>query len=300
MPTESICGNLSLYREEWDALKQSQGFDDAHSFTFSWNCAPCPPRGCLDSNKYIVVQNNAIESVAISKLNDDGKRQQCNNDLTAATNASNYQTIDKLYQITIDWCNAGINDPEYKIIALVLNREYFYPMTVKLLHSQSYIAYDISCFAPHAHEDEDTVCDLDDSDQQWSFWISKEMQEFLGWSMIFLILTACSLGYCINWLKKKKSEKIEKWREKEEKQKEERDKEKAEKRAKRKAKAKRKSSKVKHRSHLEKHRKRDANDAQLAAEYASVPPHDDASSEEEVDPEHANHINHVVEEYTDQ
>lgn len=259
VPTQKILNNLTYYRDEWEAIKakgldDEEAFGETYSFTFSWDCSPCPDE-CLSANKYIIVEENKIASLSISNLNDDAKREACA-ESTDATNIDDYKTIDELYDILISWVETALSSnsvllKQYRIIELMLEREFLFPMAVRLSNGSDYIQWEIPCFEPHKVEDEYEVCDYDsstyESEKQWTFWITKEMQSFLGWSMIFLILVACSLGYCINWLKKKKSEKIEAWREKEEKQREERERQRAEKTKKKSKKSKhRKGSKVKY------------------------------------------------------
>ena len=53
-------------------MKKEEGFGDTYSFTFSWDCAPCPD-DCLSANKFIIVEDNIITSLTISDLNDDTK-----------------------------------------------------------------------------------------------------------------------------------------------------------------------------------------------------------------------------------
>jgi len=256
-PTEKILSNLTYYREQWEKIKNEgledeEAFGETYSFTFSWDCSPCPDE-CLSANKFIIVEDDAITSIEISNLNDDKKTSACLQS-DDATNTLDYKTIDELYDILISWISTALSSnsvllKQYRIIELMLEREFLFPMAVRLSNGSDYIQWEIPCFEPHKLEDEYEVCDYDsstyESEKQWTFWITKEMQSFLGWSMIFLILVACSLGYCINWLKKKKSEKIEAWREKEEKQREEKERQRAEK-SKKKKKSKRKGSKVKY------------------------------------------------------
>eukprot|EP01083_Nonionella_stella_P259039 884765_1 len=279
-PTQSILNNLTYYQNEWRKLQTSEAFDQTYTFTMAWDCAPSLCNKCFQANKFINVDDDKILSLTTSELlNDNSKIIACQQ-LNNSNDISQYRTIDQLYEAVIKFVQDGLNAPQsekkdYLIIELMLHQYYYFPMNVKLEQGETYYAWDIPCFEPGHIENENDVCDYTyfaaETEKKWTFWITEEMQSFLGWSMIFLILIACSLGYCINWLKKKKSEKIEAWREKEDrarKAEEEKDKEKRDRNNRRdrgKYKGKRKSSKGKHRAHLEKSKR------SKRKEYANIP-----------------------------
>eukprot|EP01083_Nonionella_stella_P024023 66463_1 len=286
-PTQSILNNLTYYRARWNLLQHT-----TYAYTMAWDCIPCAP--CLRANKFINVVDDSITSLATSKYNDKASIAACsaaNNNYTV----DDYKTIDELYDLVIDWVTTGVQSPnserkKYLIIELMLHQEYMFPMAVKLSMDTTYIGWDIDCFEPGEVEDEDDVCEFTATNKKkkWTFWITRQMQSFLGWSMIFLILVACSLGYCINCLKKKKAEKIEAWRAKEEKQvnqrreeQMEREREQSSSSGKKKGKKRRKGSKSKHRSKKgKKHRHSDKEDV----EYANVPVIMSQVDDEESDP----------------
>ena len=164
-PTHKILNNLTKYREEWEKIKEEEGFGDTYSFTFSWDCAPCPSE-CLQANKFIIVEDNKITSLQVSNLNDDGKKAACNIDQDA-TNIDNYYTIDQLYDLTINWVMTALSSSkhleQYRIIELMLEKDYLFPMDVRLSNGSDYIAWEIPCFEPYKKVDEDQVCDYDSS-----------------------------------------------------------------------------------------------------------------------------------------
>merc|ERR1712228_957614 len=263
-PTTQILNNLTFYHAKWKSL-QSEDFGQTYAFTMSWDCgSQCTE--CLKANKFIQVEDNSIISLQTSALNDNSKLLACDS-ANDTMQISEYKSIDDLYQMVINWVQSGLASSDisdYTIHELLLHKTYFFPIAVKL-SDREYIAWNIVCFEPDLANSEDDVCDFtvdnaEDAKQQ-KFWINEKMQAWLGWSCIFLILVACSLEYCINWLKKKKAAKIEAWRQREEEnQKKKEEKEKLKKK-------KRKSSKVKHRAHLERN-KRQRQDAEH--EYSKV------------------------------
>eukprot|EP00483_Globobulimina_turgida_P001728 UN01730 len=200
-PTQSILMNLTYYQAEWHRLQSSEGFGETYSLTMAWDCAPSQCNRCFQANKFINVDDDVITTLTTSILNDDSKIMACQNSNTS-NDKSQYKTIDELYRNVIDFVASGLGQADYLIIELMLHRYYFFPMAVKLSQGNTYYAWDIPCFEPLHKENEEDVCQYTSStntSDQWTFWISEEMQSFIGWSMIFLILVACSLGYCINW-----------------------------------------------------------------------------------------------------
>lgn len=164
IPTQRILSNLSSYRSEWEKIKEEEGFGSTYSFTFSWDCAPCPNQ-CLEANKFIIVENDKITSLQVSNLNDDVKKTACDSDKDA-TNTADYSTIDQLYELTISWVETALksqNIEQYRIIELMLEKDYLFPMDVRLSNGSDYIAWEIPCFEPNKFIDEEEVCDYDSS-----------------------------------------------------------------------------------------------------------------------------------------
>jgi len=226
-PTQSILDELREYESSWWRKQSEEGFGQSYSFVMRWGCSQrC---GCLEANRFVRVVDGRVQSVETSQLNDASQLARCGGDGDGGAEVAQYKSIDELYALVIEWVESGIDEQDFLIIALRLHADYFFPMSVKLSEDSVYIAFDIICFAPGMaeEEEEEEVCQLDtgthkEEDMASTFWISGNAQRWLGWSMVLLIVMACSLGYCINWLKKKKSKKIDAWREREEQEREER------------------------------------------------------------------------------
>ena len=160
-PTHSILSNLTYYQTQWESLQVSEGFDQTYSFTISWDCAAPTSSGCnecLQANKFIKVQDDTIRSCTISILNTADKQSSCSN-----TNISEYNTIDQLYQMTVEWISECLESPEANeqctIIQLMLDPIYYFPKAVKLNHENGgYIAWTITCFEPMTNQNEEEVC----------------------------------------------------------------------------------------------------------------------------------------------
>ena len=215
-PTQSILEELREYESSWRVKQSEEGFGRNYSFTMSWGCSPCPSR-CLEANRFVRVFDGEVQSVETSQLNDASQLAGCGSEEAVQ---EQYKSIDELYALVLEWVASGVAQPDgdFLIIALRLHPTYFFPMQVKLSQSSAFIAWDIVCFAPALAVSEEEACEMASSAQAQtaSFWIDEDTQRWLGWSMVLLILMACSLGYCINWLKKKKAHKIDAWREREE------------------------------------------------------------------------------------
>merc|ERR1719273_955517 len=121
---------------------------------------------------------------------------------------------------------------------MLVEDTYFFPMDVKLSDHSNFIGWNINCFAPGIYDDEEHVCSHLHSQQEETFWITEQMQKWIGWSMMALIFMACSLGYCINFLKKKKAAKIAAWKKAEERKEQQREERRSRKRSRSKSKKK--------------------------------------------------------------
>ena len=267
-PTQETLDDLLYYKQAWQQIKIDKKFYNTYTFTFSWDTLDIDDDPCYSVNKYIYVEDNIIqqEELKISTVNMLTSRfKSCNEGNSSSLDITDYETIDELYNKTINWFKQGLNSGDiesYRVVELLINNDYLFPESVKLLDGDNnWIAWDIICFRPFYIENENDLCDLEvNSGEVKELHISHEMQSFLGGGIIFLILVGCSLGYCINWIKKKKTAKIDAWRKKEEnlkkereKQREEREKQRAERKHHRRRRSKDKREKKK--SH---HKKRNS------------------------------------------
>ena len=182
-PTDSILSNLSYYQGEWEDIKKEEGFGETYSFVFAWDCtqSSCPDR-CYTANKFLIVENDTIESIVVADENDQASKTSCESSLSP-TNISDYRTIDQLYDMIISWVDQCLNpidsDSEpCMIIELILHRTFLFPMAVKLDQGPSFIQWEIPCFQPadysetgqlEPNRDEGDVCQYTQSDPEVNY-----------------------------------------------------------------------------------------------------------------------------------
>lgn len=154
-PTQSILNNLTHYQQRWQSIQEQDDFDQTYTFTMSWDCAQC--HDCLLANKFIHIDHDVIDSLETSALNDNSKIAACS-DVNRTQEIGAYKTIDDLYQMLIDWVSDGLDNGEYLIIELMLHRDYYFPIAVKLSQLDGYMAWNIICFEPGYIDSEDEVC----------------------------------------------------------------------------------------------------------------------------------------------